>query len=121
MELQVTKLNSFPPNSNPFHHELQFMRVPISFADVNDWMVMHSSGQALRESIIIVHIPSGQRLEIRRPFPDLKGMRAQINQTSIQGMVVATSNISGATFYDFLPDGATESGLFQPNELTVVI
>lgn len=52
-------LSSFPPNSNPFIHELFLMGTAIG----KDVLVMHEKHEG-NKYLIVIHIPTGRRIRI---------------------------------------------------------
>jgi hypothetical protein len=61
---KIRQLPSFPPNQNPFHHDLTNMGTRIG----NDLYVMHRNfDNEHAPYIILVHPPSGQRIRVDLP------------------------------------------------------
>lgn len=59
---KTEKLDSFPPNSNPFSHDSFRMGTEVS----RDIMAMYPK-QDNSPYIILVHIPTGKRIKITMP------------------------------------------------------
>lgn len=59
--MKATKINSFPPKSNPFHHDTFNMGTQIA-ANITIMHRSHTSEKA--EYLIIVNTDTGERLRI---------------------------------------------------------
>ena len=61
-EFTIQRLEDFPPRSNPFFGDAFHMGVPVC----DDVMIMHADHHH-NQYIILVHIPTGKRLQIAMP------------------------------------------------------
>ena len=59
---QVQAMQPIPANANPFQHDAFNMGAKVG----DDWMAMYG-GHDNNEYIILVHLPTGQRLRVHRP------------------------------------------------------
>jgi hypothetical protein len=58
----ITDMEDFPPEANPFNHDIARMGTPIG----TDWMIMYDKHQ-VNPYLVIVHIPTGKRVLIGAP------------------------------------------------------
>ena len=61
-DFMITEEKSFPPNSNPFNHDVVRMGANVGM----DVVVMYDSHISI-DHVILVHIPTGKRLFINMP------------------------------------------------------
>lgn len=59
--MKVETLENFPPNENPFHHDLMRMGVRIG---KNVMAMMHNHDNAVCEDVIIVNMETGERIRV---------------------------------------------------------
>ena len=69
--MQVEKMPDFPPNSNPFCHDPYHMGTQLG----SNVIVMHENhNDKPADYLIIVHIPTGQRIRVL--LPEMKDREA---------------------------------------------
>lgn len=56
--MRLEQMDSIPPNSNPFHHDLYHMGTAIT----KEWMIMHLGSGT--KYLILVHCPTGARTKL---------------------------------------------------------